>query len=348
MKVAGYNVESFLRGIDARVAAILLYGPDRGLVRERADRVAAAVSGDAGDPFRVSEIPLARLRNEPTILVDEAAALTLDGGRRVVRLRDAGDGAADAVETFLSMPKLGGLLLLEADDLGARSPLRRVCEAAGNAAALPCYHDEGEDIGRLVGEELRRAGLRLADDAREYLLMTLGGDRGVTRREIEKLIDYVGAPAEGRSVTLADAMACVGDSAALTVDDLVLAIGDGDLAAVERLTTRCLQEGNAPVTILRAAGRHFLRLHQVAGADGDRQRAVDGLRPPVFYKHKPRVLAQAQRWPTDRLHGALDRLTNAESDCKRTGAPDMMLCRRTLLELAAQAPMRPAARGGSG
>ncbi|HTO82183.1 MAG TPA: DNA polymerase III subunit delta [Methylomirabilota bacterium] len=347
MKVAGYNVESFLRGIDARFAAVLLYGPDRGLVRERADRVTAAVSGDAGDPFRVSEIPLARLRNEPTILVDEAAALTLDGGRRVVRLRDAGDGAADAVEAFLSMPALGGLLLLEADDLGARSPLRRICEAAGNAAALPCYHDEGEDIGRLVGEELRRAGLHLADDAREFLLMTLGGDRGVTRREIEKLVGYMGQPTDGRTVTLADAMACIGDSAALTVDDLVLAVGDGDLAAVERLTTRCLQEGNAPVTILRATGRHFLRLHQIAAAEGDRQRAVDSLRPPVFYKHKPRVLAQAQRWPTDRLHGALDRLTDAESECKRTGAPDVTLCRRALLEIAAQALTRASARGGS-
>src|SRR5215831_7828181 len=296
MKVAGYNVDTFLRGIDARIAAILLYGPDRGLVRERADR----------------------------------------------------DGAADAVEAFLSMPALGGLLLLEADDLGGRSPLRRICEAAGHAAALPCYHDEEEDIGRLVGEELRRAGLRLADDAREFLLMTLGGDRGVTRREIEKLVGYMGQPTEGRTVTLADAMACVGDSAALTVDDLVLAVGDGDLAAVERLTTRCLQEGNMPVTILRAAGRHFLRLHQVAGAEGDRQRAIDGLRPPVFYKHKPRVLAQAQRWPTDRLHRALGRLTDAESDCKRTGAPDVTLCRRVFLEIAAQAQARAGARGGSG
>jgi DNA polymerase III subunit delta len=343
MKVAGYNVDSFLRGVDPKIAVVLLYGPDRGLVRERGDRVAAAVSGDVADPFRVSEVPLARLRNEPTALADEAAALTLDGGRRVVRLRDGSDAAADAVEAFLSMPNLGGLLLIEADDLAARSALRRLCEAAGNAAALPCYHDEGEDIGRLASEELRRAGLRLADDAREYLLMTLGGDRGVTRREIEKLIGYMGAPAEDRTVALADAMACIGDSAALTIDDLVLAIADGDLAAVERLTTRCLQEGNGPVTILRAVGRHFLRLHQVAGAEGDRQRALDGLRPPVFYKHKPRVLAQAQRWPSRQLHRALERLTQTESDCKRTGAPDVTLCRRALLEIAAHAPLRAAA-----
>ena len=340
MKITGRNVESLLRGVDAKVAAVLLFGPDRGLVRERADRIAATVSGDAADPFRVSEVAAARLRNEPTALADEAAALTPDGGRRLVRLRDASDGVADAVESFLSMTDLGGLLLIEADDLGPRSALRRLCEAAGNAAALPCYHDDVEDIGRLIGDELRRAGWQLADDARDYLTSVLGGDRGVTRRELEKLIAYMGAPADGRRIELADAVTCIGDSAALTVDDLVLAVAEGDLAAVEQLTTRSLQEGNAPVALLRAAGRHFLRLHQVAGADGDRQRAVDMLRPPVFYRHKPRLLMQAQQWPLGHLHRALDRLTRTESDCKRTGAPDVALCRRALLEIALQAPAR--------
>ena len=38
------------------------------------------------------------------------------------------------------------------------------------------------------------------------------------------------------------------------------------------------------------------------------------------------------------------RFTRAEMDCKRKGAPDDVLCRRALLEIAAQAPRR--ARAG--
>ena len=56
MKVTGRNIESFLRGVDAAVAAVLFYGPDAGLVHERADRLTAVVAGDAADPFRVSEV----------------------------------------------------------------------------------------------------------------------------------------------------------------------------------------------------------------------------------------------------------------------------------------------------
>ena len=339
MKIASRNIESFLDRVDDTLVGVLVYGPDAGLVRERADRLATAVAGDAADPFRVSEVTSERLREQPSLLADEAAALTFGGGRRVVRLRAAGDAQSAAVSSFLqSAAGGGGLLIVESDELGTRSSLRQLFEAAGNAAALPCYRDEGDALARLIVEEMRREGLGLTGEAREYLAGALGGDRAVTRREIEKLIAYMGPARSGRTVELTDAIACVGDSAALSVDDLVFAIGDGDLASVERLTSRVVQDGAAPVSILRAVGRHFLRVHLIASAGADRERAMRSLRPPVFSKHLPRFDAHVRRWPTARLHQALERLTRAESDCKTTGSPAETLCRRALLEIAALAP----------
>jgi DNA polymerase-3 subunit delta len=338
MKIAARNIDSFLDGVDDAVAAVLLYGPDAGLVRERADRLAAAVAGDAADPFRVSEVTSERLREQPSLLADEGAALTFGGGRRVVRLRAAADAQSGAVSSFLRSAAGGGLLIVESDELGPRSSLRQLFEAAGNAAALPCYRDEGADLARFIAEELGREGLGLADEARNYLAGALGGDRAVTRREIEKIVAYMGPARNGRAVELADAVACAGDSAALSIDDLVFAIGDGNFAAVERLTTRVMQEGTSPVGILRATGRHFLRLHLVSSAGRDRDRVIRTLRPPVFYKFQPVMEEQVRRWTPARLHQALSRLTRAEADCKRTGAPAEVLCRRVLLEIAALAP----------
>src|SRR5262249_4766107 len=171
----------------------------------------------------------------------------------------------------------------------------------------------------------------------------LGGDRGVTRRDLEKIVCYMGPSESARPLELADALACVGDSADLSIDDLVFALGDGDLAAVERLTERVLAEGTTPVAVLRTAGRHFLRLHLLASAE-DRERATRELKPPVFYKYVPRLQEQVRHWAPARLHQALDRLTRAEMDCKRMGMPADVLCRRVLLEIAAQAPRR--ARAG--
>ncbi len=102
-----------------------------------------------------------------------------------------------------------------------------------------------------------------------------------------------------RKVELEDARACVGDSAALSLDDMSYALGDGDLAALERALVRSLREGANPVTVLRAAGRHLQRLHLVVGL-ATQGTALEGalkkLRPPLFWKLAPRFRAQTQIW----------------------------------------------------
>jgi len=335
VKVAAKSFESFLRKPAPEIIAVLFYGPDTGLVRERGDRMVESVAGGLDDPFRVSNVPLASLRDEPSRLRDEAEALSFGGGRRAVRLRDAADGAADAVELLLGSTAAAGIAILEAGDLGPRSALRRLFEAAGNAAAVPCYRDEGADLQRLIGETLKSAGLQADRDGLAYLTDCLGGDRSLTRRELEKLITYMGSAEDGslRSVTLADAEACVGDSSAASLDDLAFAAGDGKLGEVEIVLDRVLAEGVHPVPLLRAVSRHFQRL-QLVVSGGDIEGAIARLRPPVFFQKVPRFRAQARRWRAPTVAAALGRLVQAELECKRTGWPAETVARRTVLEIA--------------
>ncbi|MGC2522189.1 MAG: DNA polymerase III subunit delta, partial [Stellaceae bacterium] len=85
MKIAPSRVAAFLQRPDPEIRAVLLYGPDAGLVRERADAVARTVCTDLSDPFRVAMLNGAVLAADPARLADEAAQLSLVGGRRVVR-----------------------------------------------------------------------------------------------------------------------------------------------------------------------------------------------------------------------------------------------------------------------
>ena len=50
MKLSAQRVEPFIRSPDSSIVAALLYGPDHGLVRERADRLTTSVAGDASIP----------------------------------------------------------------------------------------------------------------------------------------------------------------------------------------------------------------------------------------------------------------------------------------------------------
>lgn len=344
MKLSTREVDRFLRAPDPAVRAALVYGPDGGLVRERALALVAVVAEDPADPFRVAELNSADIRSDPARLGDEAAALSFGGGRRAVRVRDADDGVAPVFKDFLAGAIGDSLVVVEAGDLPARSALRKAFEAAPHAAAVPCYRDDERSLPTLISQVLRDAGQQGSPEAIAYLAANLGGDRQLTRRELEKLTLYVGD--RGR-VELEDAQACVGDTAALSLEDLAFAVGAGDVAGADRALARSLQEGANPVAALRAVARHIQRLHLAAGhvARGTpAAQAVKQLRPPVFWKLASGFETQVRSWSTPELGRALGRLLEAERACKRTGAPAELLCEQALLSIA-RAAVRGSERG---
>jgi DNA polymerase-3 subunit delta len=344
MKIKAAEADAFVRNPDPNLRAVLVYGPDAGLVRERAAALVKAVAEDPSDPFRLADIQAARLADDPALLADEAAAISFSGGRRAVRVPETSDSLAPVFESFLATVQGDALVVAEAGDLSARSALRKLFEGAKNAAALPCYRDDARDLPKVIAAMLREAGLSAAPEALAYLTAHLGGDRQLTRREIEKLILYKGS-GDAR-VELEDAEACVGDSAELTLEDIAYAVGDGDLKALERAYQRALLEGNSPVRALGAAAQHLQRLQlaaALAGSGNLDQVMKTKLRPPVFWKLAGRFRQQVGRWTgtphaRQRLADALARLLEVDYACRQTGAPAETLAGRALLEVAARAP----------
>jgi DNA polymerase-3 subunit delta len=340
LKLATGRVDGFLARPDPAVATVLLYGPDAGLVAERARRLGRSVVQALDDPFRVSELAADELRDAPGRLVEEAQALCMLGGRRLVRVRDAGDGIAAAVKDLLALPQQEGFVVLEAGELGGGSSLRKLIEAAPRAMALPCYRLEDRDLAGFVRELLAEHGLQAEPDAFAHLVANLGGDRGVTRAEIAKLALHQ-ADAPGRRVTLADAAGLIGDSSAMSLDDAVHAAVLGEAGRLERALERLLAEGEAPVRILRVAATFLLRLlrlqAEVAGGSPI-EAAIKAARPPIHFRAQPVVGAALRRWSGDALVAGLALLQQAEIRCKTTGMPEALICRAALDQLAALVP----------
>jgi DNA polymerase III subunit delta len=340
MKLAPFRVAAFLQRPDRAIGAVLLYGPDRGLVRERADILGKSVCPDLSDPFRVADLDSTALAADPARLADEAAQLSLIGGRRLVRVRGAGDGTARIFAGFLADMRGDALVVVEAAELGAASSLRRTFEESPHATAIGCYPDAPRDRAAVIRETLIAHRVTASRDAILYLVDHLGEDRLLTRSELDKLALYVG---DGARVELDDAILSISDSAALELDDAVMAAAEGEAELLERVLGRVLQEGQSPVTIVRAALRHLQRLHRLAASVGDGtsiDEAMRSLRPPIFRKHQEGVRRQLAIWRESRLRTAMARLAAAEVQMKTTGLPAETLCREALLAVAQAAHPR--------
>ena len=330
MKLDAGRIAAFLRDPrDARV--VLLHGDDEGMVRHRADALTLAVVGQRDDPFRVAWLP----REEHARLGEEAAAIAMLGGRRVVRVRDAVDGLTEPVRRVLA--GVGDtLVLLECGALPGRSKLRVLVEAASAGVSIACYPEEGKALRGAIETGLAAGRVTIDAEALDWLCEHVGNDRGATRGEVEKLVLYAGA---GQRLDLDMVRACVGDLGAVSFDDALFAATAGDVPQADLSIERTLAEGLAPVAITRGVAAHLGRLgvmrgHMAQGASA--QDAVRLLRPPIFFKRVAALTQAAAWWSPARVMAGLREASRVEMMCKQTGAPDALLVRRLVVGLASQ------------
>ena len=104
MKLNAGQIDAFIRKPNPAMCAILVYGPDNGLARERAALLVRGAVADPADPFLVADLTGENIAADPARLMDEAAAIPLTGGRRIVRVRDASPSAPGAGEAVGVVP----------------------------------------------------------------------------------------------------------------------------------------------------------------------------------------------------------------------------------------------------
>src|ERR1700759_4294832 len=257
----GKEIDAYLARPDAGRPIILLYGPDAGLVRERADALIKSAVDDPNDPFSLVKLDGDELAAEPSRLVDEAMTVPLFGGRRAIRVRAGSRSFAAGVDTLADMQVKDCRVVIEAGDLRPESPLRKACEKAKSAVAIGCYPDGERDLAKLMDDELRAANLRIAPDARAALMSLLGGDRQASRNELKKLTLF--AHGEGE-VTLDHVMTVVSDASDLKLDPIVDGAFAGRPELVETEFAKAMVAGTYPGVIIMAAQRHAAWLHKSA------------------------------------------------------------------------------------
>ena len=336
----GKEIDAFLARPDSARPIILLYGPDAGLVRERADALLASAVDDPNDPFSLVKLDGDELSAEPSRLVDEAMTVPLFGGRRAIRVRAGSRSFASGVDTLADTPLKDCRIVIEAGELRAESPLRKACERAKTAVAIACYPDGERELSKLIDDELKIASLRIAQDARATLMALLGGDRQASRNELRKLTLYAHGKGE---VTLDDVMAVVADASELKLDPIVDGAFAGKPDLVEGEFAKAMVAGTYPGVIVSAAQRQAAWLHKSALAVAEGTPAstlLDGGFPRLHFSRKAAVETALRNLSAARLNAIIDQLATAALDMRKQPALAAAIAQRALLSIAANAKRR--------
>jgi DNA polymerase-3 subunit delta len=339
MKLTFKQIEPFVQNPDPTARVIVIYGPDQGLMGERSKKIAKTWVSDLNDPFNVVTLSPDKIIAEPSLFFDEAQAQSLMGGRRLVMIKSATDSINIMIKDYLENPSDETLVIIEAGDLGPRSPLRKIAESAKNAAALPCYIDDERSLSQVIRDQCMEAGYRIDQDALQSFSSALVGDRAIARNEIEKLLLYKGTGTG--TITLPDIHATCGDVRDWTTDTLIYAIVDGHIEKMQLALNQMIKDSTPLIVMIRALQNHFWRLHQVHAkvrAGLNQAEAIKTLTPPLFWKFENAFKSQLQKWSFPAIEAALDRLNKVESLTKQSGYSDISLLSDCFLQLARYTP----------
>ncbi len=334
MKIAARQVESFLRKPPPEIRVVLVYGPDRGLVRERLKTLGLSVVSDFNDPFNVTVLNGDDLAAAPARLADEANAFSMMGGRRLIRIESASEKIVPALKDYLAAPNPEALVIIEAEELTPRSSLRKLCESAESTAALACYVEDERDLLSTIRTIVTGQGCRISSDALQWLAANLQGDRQRVRSEVDKLLIYMGGEKE---INLDHACNCCGEAGIQSLDMLVFSAGEGNSEAALQSFARLKAEGVPEIVALRALQNHYRRLHQARARIDEGESpdiAVNSLQPPVFFKYEQSFKSQLSRLSLKKIEHVLDKLCTIEAQCKQTRMPAETLCSQAILGIS--------------
>jgi DNA polymerase-3 subunit delta len=301
-------VDGFMATEFRKFPLILLFGPDEGLVSERAEKLASA-SVAGGDPMNIMRLDGDRVADDPLLLADEANAISMFGGMRAIRVTLGRKALGPAIEPLAAAPPVDARIIVEAGDLKPGAPIRALFEKLPMAAALPCYQDQGAALGRLVNEVLAEHGLKARPDAFELIVDLIGADRKLSRSEVEKLALYC---AGRQTVEVADVVAIMTDAAPLSMNTVIDAAFAGEMDGIDREARRNFAEGLDAGVLLGAAIRHALALRDIRlGMDAGRGFAEAARHQRIPWQREGLVGRQAERWTVRKLDRSLKALAEA-------------------------------------
>jgi DNA polymerase-3 subunit delta len=338
------EIDRFLARPDPAIRAVLIHGKDRSGVGERAGILCRAITPDLNDPFNVTLLTDSDIDGDEARLEEALTALSMTGGRRLVRVRLAAEKSAidKMLAAAVKVHADGGynpdaVLVIEAGALGRDSALRKAAEGARAAAAIVCYEDETGDVARMTREALAGDKVGLTSDALDRFVGRLPRERGLMRQEIERLALYIG-PGSGRTIDVEELEAHLGVEPDASLQDAALQAFGGRPAPAQSGLRRALAEGESPVMAVRQASIHLGRLRRINVLQANGANAKEAAKAAgVFWKQEGEMLRQARNWRLEDLDRVLDSINTADVATKTTGSPDALLAERLLLEIAARA-----------
>ena len=316
-----YKVEGNINEIRQKI--ILFYGENFGLKNSFKNEIKSINSLAEILIFHQEEI-----KKNNQLLLNEITEDSLFQKDKIILIYQADDKIyelIDEVREFNSNQKI----FLFADNLDKKSKLRNNFEKSDNYACIACYNDNELTIKKLIFEKLK-GFTGLTPENLNIIVDKSNLDRVKLDNEINKIYSfYQNKKIETNSLNeLLDSS--VNDDFSILKDEAL----KGDKVRTNKMLRDTIIEADKNIFYLNQINLRLTKLLEINKKNENNknlEKSISDLKPPIFWKDKPNVLAQAKKWRSDKIRDMLNKTHDLELKIKSNSLIDKNILLKNLI-----------------
>jgi DNA polymerase III subunit delta len=315
-----YLIESNYKLIN-NISSVLFYGENIGLKKIFKNQIKEINKNSLFINLTQEEI----LKNQG-IFIRELENSSLFGENKIIFIEDCNDKIFNILESYLDTP-LNFQTIIFSDVLDKKSKLRAFYEKSKIFASVACYKDNVISIQRIIQNKLKDFQ-GLSSYNVNMILETCALNRVNLDNEIEKIITYF----KDKKINSNDLSKLLNNVSDESFNELKDEAIKGDRFKTNNLLNSTIMETDKTMYYLSIIYQRLLKLKEIFTQNkGTVEERILCLKPSVFWKDKPILIAQCKKWKLVNLKKALKDIYRLEVKIKSNSVLDKNLMIKKLI-----------------
>ena len=305
MLYKSYLIEKNIKSLDKNFA--LFYGENLGLILEIKKKIK--------DDFKHCEFIIFNqldIKKDLENIFEEISNVSLFEKEKIIFIDNATDKILEIIEEIINKYKDQKIFIF-ADLLDKKSKLRNFFEKSKDCAIIPCYKDNELTIKKLIQIKLKDYN-GLTRENINLIVENSNLDRSKLNNEIEKISIFF-ADKKITSDKLEEILDIKTNNDFNLLKDEALM---GNKEKTNQLLSETFIEPEKNIYYLNLINQRLTKLLQLSSIteEVNLEKKIETLKPPIFWKDKPKFLIQAKKWKESKIKRALVEIFNTEKQIK--------------------------------
>ena len=290
---------------------------------------------DENNPFLVSKIDGNELKENPTVLSDNLATITMFGEKKVILLNLLYTTITQTIEKLISdnSTQKGNdfVLIIKAGSLSSKSNFIKFLQTSSNCILVPCYDEEQDKIKTKINELFNKYNLVFSNDFMSNFYNKFSANSLINESELEKLENFI---FENKNISEALLLSFITNNEEINNNKIIDLCLSGKPREALLYFNNIYDNSVSNIGIIRQFGNQLKLIENLIllNKKGLSLRdAMTKIKPPIFFKNIPNVTHQCKIWSLKKVTDTQKKLIKLEINCKSSTYPEKTLISQFIL-----------------